>query len=96
MEFKVTKLKLLGTPQENEYSFYFQSISTNKSDKLLFANAYGKTKKEAKANAQLIAHAPEMLDMLDKMRKAILSEDFTRMLCESQSAKELITKATTI
>ncbi len=48
------------------------------------------------SNAQLIAHAPEMLEMLDKMRKAILSEDFTRMLCESQSAKELITKATTI
>jgi len=54
------------------------------------------TDEETKANAQLIAHAPEMLEMLIKMREAILSEDFTRMLCESQSAKELITKATTI
>lgn len=49
---------------------------------------------EAQANAKLIASAPEMLEMLKNMREAILSEDYVRMLAESQKSNELIKKAT--
>lgn len=45
-------------------------------------------------NALLISKAPEMFEMLVKVRQAILSEDYTRMLCESQSIKELLKEAT--
>jgi len=93
MEFKGTKGVWEFVENENVYSVETLGVV----DKPYWAICDTITKKEEdKANAQLIAHAPEMLEMLDKMRKAILSEDFTRMLCESQSAKELITKATTI
>lgn len=50
----------------------------------------------AKANALLISKAPEMFQMLVKVRQAILSEDYTRMLCESQSIKELLKEVTEI
>jgi hypothetical protein len=49
---------------------------------------------EAKANALLISKAPEMLEMLKELRNAILSEDYVRMLANSQLAKELIKEAT--
>lgn len=38
--------------------------------------------------------APEMFEMLVKVRQAILSDDYTRMLCESQSIKQLLEEAT--
>ena len=44
--------------------------------------------------AKLFLKAPEMFEMLVKVRQAILSEDYTRMLCESQSIKELLKEAT--
>jgi hypothetical protein len=49
---------------------------------------------ETKANALLISKAPEMLEMLKELRNAILSEDYVRMLANSQLAKELIKEAT--
>ena len=63
MEFKEPKLELLGNCLENQHGFYFQSIATNKSERFLFANAYGETK-ELEANALLISKAPEMLEEL--------------------------------
>ena len=53
-----------------------------------------KQENDAKANALLISKAPEMLKMLKELRNAILSEDYTRMLANSQLAKELIKEAT--
>jgi hypothetical protein len=47
-----------------------------------------------KANALLISKAPEMLEMLKELRNAILSEDYVRMLANSQLAKKLIKEAT--
>ena len=58
------KTKLFQECFENEYGFYTQPISTSDSNKILFANAYGKTKEECLANAKLIAAAPEMLEAL--------------------------------
>lgn len=51
---------------------------------------------EKKANALLISKAPEMLGMLKKLRAAILSEDYIRMLASSQEAFDLIKEATEI
>jgi len=53
---------------------------------------------EAKANAQLIAHAPEMLEMLIEfviMFDGVLNEN-TKSDELHKKAKQLITKATTI
>ncbi len=56
------------------------------------------TDEEAKANAQLIAHAPEMLEMLIEfviMFDGVLNEN-TKSDELHKKAKQLITKATTI
>jgi hypothetical protein len=47
-------------------------------------------------DALLISKAPKMLEMLKELRNAILSEDYVRMLANSQLAKELIKEATEI
>jgi hypothetical protein len=44
-------------------------------------------------NAQLIAHAPEMLEMLELIVEEMKNEGYPELL---EKAKQLITKATTI
>lgn len=43
---------------------------------------------------QLNESANEMFEQLKSMREAILSDDYVRMLAESQKTKELLTKIT--
>lgn len=52
----------------------------------------GDNEEEEKANAKLIESAPKMFEQIKKLREAILSEDYVRMLAESQIAKELLMK----
>lgn len=54
----------------------------------------GDNEEEEKNNAKLIASAVEMFEQIKKLREAILSEDYIRMLAESQSSKELLNKIT--
>lgn len=54
----------------------------------------GDTQEEEEANAKLIANAPKMFEQIKKLREAILSEDYVRMLAESQLSKELLIKIT--
>lgn len=67
-EFKEI-LKLHQDPFINSSDINMQSISTSKSDGVLFANAYGKTEKEATERAKLIVCAPEMLEMLQRIEQ---------------------------
>lgn len=62
--------------------------------KIKIAQVFGETVEEANANTILFSKAPEMLKMLDKLREAILSEDYARMFAVSQSTKNLIKEAT--
>lgn len=54
----------------------------------------GDNEEEEENNAKLIASAVEMFEQIKKLREAILSEDYIRMLAESQSSKELLYKIT--
>jgi len=49
---------------------------------------------ESKANAKLIASAPEMFEQLKAIREAILSDDYIRVLSENENIKQLLTKIT--
>lgn len=66
-EFKKEILKLHETTCLNSSGFYMQSVSSSFSEKMLFANAYGVSKEAACERGKLIACAPEMLEILDKI-----------------------------
>jgi len=95
MEFKGTKGVWEFVENENVYSVETLGIV----DKPYWAICDTITKKEEdKANAQLIAHAPEMLEMLIEfviMFDGVLNEN-TKSDELHKKAKQLITKATTI
>lgn len=92
MEFKGTKEK--WKLAENEYGYYTSVRNLDESRKVCVSRVNNQI--ESNANMLLISKAPEMLEMLKELRNAILSEDYVRMLANSQLAKELIKEATTI
>lgn len=96
MDFKGTK----GKWEISESSIGFVYALNDKKERnvfSLFINNDGKvSQEEIKANALLISKSRQMLEMLKELRNAILSEDYTRMLENSQLAKELIIEATEI
>lgn len=67
MGFKGTKgeLKLHEEPYANTNGFYVQAVSSEFDNNMLFANAYGHTKKEAQYNSKLISKSPELLELLN-------------------------------
>ena len=88
MEFKGTKGKWEFVENENVYSVETLGVV----DKPYWAICDTITKKEEdKANAQLIAHAPEMLEMLIDILE---QENITQSAHDE--IQQLITKATTI
>ena len=92
MEFKGTKGKWIV--EENKYI-----IRKENNDWLcvLYHTNYI-NKKEVKYNAQLIAHAPEMLEMLNKCSEFLtkVQAPKTSAIYLSNEIEQLITKATTI
>ena len=91
MKFKGTKGKttLFNECFENNHNIYVQPISISSSNEILFANAYGNTYQESRANAKLISCAREMLEMLDLLTTVYSADNI-------EKAKLLIKKATTI
>lgn len=86
MEFKGTKGK---------WKLSHDNITIVCDDELPIVKQCGRVNsKDWDFNAKLIASAPEMFEQLKAMREAILSDDFVRMLAESQKTKELLTKIT--
>lgn len=104
MEFKGTKGKWnLGykTVKVNELSLLFMPIYKTVVSNKVIAVAYSEhgTENEVKANAQLIAHAPEMLEKLTECKtmfskgKRLTTTDMAMMVDE---ITDLLTIATTI
>jgi hypothetical protein len=94
MEFKGTKGKWEVTNHNDVYSKYALPIALIY-DGSTTLNSFKESDIETcKSNAKLIASAPEMFEQLKSMREAILSDDYVRMLAESQKTKELLTKIT--
>lgn len=98
---------LHGDCFKNEYDFYTQPVSSTKSGTILFANAYGKTEKEAKANAKLIANAgttankcgllpSELLEQRDELVNLLERFLYHNMMsiAADQEANKLIQKIT--
>jgi len=100
MEFKGTQGKwvvtpALGTKDNGKPVFFYIEDQNQMSIAYTIQNKYnGVSEEQEIANALLISKAPEMLDMLQELRNAILSENYVQMLATSQKAKELIEEAT--
>ena len=71
MEFKGTKGKwhLHELVYENSSGIITQAIASYRDSGILVANAYGRNNDTSKANAKLIAAAPEMFEMLKELSK---------------------------
>ncbi|SEG75383.1 hypothetical protein [Sphingobacterium lactis] len=86
MKFKGTK----GSWYRNTESRIVSSVYSENKESLIHIS--GRNNEEAKANAQLIAHAPEMLEMLDKIyNDRLWGNDY-----DFDQLKDLLTRATTI
>lgn len=62
----MNKLKLHEKPSKNSSGIFFQAVSTDESENILFANAYGETKKQAKERGVIISLSYELIDALVK------------------------------
>jgi len=88
MEFKGTK----GKWYRNTKSRIVSSVYSENKESLIHIS--GRNNEEAKANAQLIAHAPEMLEMLRYIYKETNFQ--SHFPTTSIKVKDLLTRATTI
>lgn len=94
-EFKGTKGRWEVTDPTNELKW----VNINADDGLPHLRSFwgeGVTKEEAKANAQLISKAPEMLEMLNHILFTVFWNGSNLNLHNKEKIEQLIKEATTI
>lgn len=92
-EFKGTKGKWGYSPQKGNKTRGFQAQVWREDKFSLALIEPTENQEEATANARLIAHAPEMLEMLEQL---IELHELGHEIGQYDKAKDLLTRATTI